>query len=138
MRNRFMCKKGQTIQVSKMSRLSRFNLYLVFFISLLNFAVGGAQSLTPSPLSPLKPHATQESSSSLHSHIPHFTSSPLPEHILLSLKHFETLKKQANHHVEHAQWSNTKIQLDLAQIHTQKQVQVQITAQLTGSDQAWI
>ena len=64
---------------------------------------------------------------------------PLPEHIMLSLKHFEELKQSANQHLELAQWSNIQIKLDLAQAHQKSPlVHIQITADLQGSKKAWV
>ena len=120
MQSRFMCIRGikvQIIQKPKMRILLQFNLYLLSLISLFTFTICGAQPFIPSPLTPLKSTVSQDSSPSPHSHPSHLASPALPEHIMLSLKHFETLKKRARHQLEHAQWSNTKIQLDLANIH---------------------
>ena len=101
----------------------------------------------PSPLSPLDyskspPPSPASSTSSIPptSYPSHFHQLPPPhaDHILLSLKHFENLKKSANHHLEKAQWSNIQIELDLAQARTHHQVHIDIKAQLSGSNQAWV
>ena len=100
--------------------------------------VGAPRGLAQEHTAPLP---TSARSASLvptsHSGPPTLTPTSAP-HLFMSVDQFERLQRAALREVHLAEWSQTKVSVDLARARSQREVQVQISGVVSGPKSSWV